>query len=248
MKSIEEVLFDRSSSGLLGAASPFPRRNRCSSLTKDLRQTANRGFLLFPVSELARQTGHADLLISEATNDILRLEELAAEYPLCSWRTAIGPSDLCVIRVDGPCGRASFEVLCLDQGDCLTLWAQSEGIALAFFRKPTGLVLRLSAKKLAPGVKFLADGDSCPIPPSRGWGWSNPWAEIEAVPGWLRELAFEAPECPPGKAACVPRPFPRIAPCRSAPWREKPHREVHKGDPTHDEAGWPRGFRISRRR
>jgi len=142
MKSIEDFFVDRRSSGLLGAASPLPRRNRCSSLTKDLRQTANRGFLLFPVSEFARQTGQTDILISEATNDNFRLEELAAEYPLCSWRAAIGPSGLCVVRVDGPRGRASFEVLCLDQGDCLTLWAQSEGVALAFFRRPPGLVLR----------------------------------------------------------------------------------------------------------
>ena len=248
MKSIEEVLFDRSNSGLLGAASPPPRRNRCSSLTIDLRQTANRGFRLFPVSEFARKMGHTDLLISEATNDIFRLEELAAEYPLCSWRAAIGPSGLCVVRVDGRCGRASFEVLCLDQVDGLTLWAESKGKALAFFRKPPGLVLRLSVKKVAPGVRILADGDSCPIPPSGGWGWSNPWAEIEAVPCWLREIAFEPPECPPGIAASFPRPSPRTAPCRSAPRLQKPRCKVRKEHPTCDQAGLPRRFRISHRR
>jgi len=129
-----------------------------------------------------------------------------------------------------------------------TLRAQRGDTVWAFFRYPVGLTLRSSAKKLAPGVSVLASGESCPIPPSAGGTWLNSWAEIEAVPSWLRELAFESPNTPPGEAIAVRTPSPRPAPCRSAQRFEKQHRRVQNGYPNFNQGGWGRGFRPSRRR
>ena len=128
-----------------------------------------------------------------------------------------------------------------------TLRAQRGDTVWAFFRYPVGLTLRSSAKKLAPGVSVLASGESCPIPPSAGGTWLNSWAEIEAVPSWLRELAFESPNTPPGEAIAVRTPSPRPAPCRSAQRFEKQHRRVQNGYPNFNQGGWGRGFRPSRR-
>ena len=243
----EEFLFERKNRGSPCLASTYHTKKRNSVLTDKLRQTANRGFAIFPVSEFAKLAGKPDLLMGEASSDIHRIEELALEYPLCTWRAAIGPSRLCVIRVDGPHGRASFEFLSQDQGECLTLWSQRGDMAWAFFRWPTGLVLRISAKKLAPGVRVLGPGDSCPVPPSGGCAWSNPWAEIEAVPYWLRERAFEPPDCQPGRAVAIINPPPRPACCRSTTRLKRPKCGSHKGHPTCNQAEWRRGFRISNR-
>lgn len=242
----EKFLIERKNRGLPGTASANLTRSRNAALTNEVRQTANRGLVILPVSEFARLAGNPDLLIGEATSDIHRLEGLAHHFQLCTWRVAIGPSHLCVLQVNGPIGRASIEALSRDQGECLTLWSQRGDMAWAFFRWPTGLVLRASAKKVAPGVRILGPGESCPVPPSVGCAWSNPWAEIEAVPYWLRERAFEPPECPPGRAVTVPEP-PRPARCRSTPRLERPLRGARKGYPTCNQAEWRSGFRISNR-
>ena len=219
-----------------------------SILPEEVRQVANLGWRVFPVSSLAKLTGNPDLLIGVATCEIFRLEQFAAEYPSCEWRVAIGPSSLCVLQVVGPKGSNSFAALSQDQGECLTLQSRRGDTAWAFFRWPAGLVLRASARELAPGVKILADGDSCPIPPSGGCVYLNPWEEVQAVPCWLRELGFETPDDAPGKTAPVPAPSPCPAPCRPAPHFPKPHRNTRKGYPVYDQAPLARGYRISRRR
>ncbi len=131
--------------------------------------------------------------------------------------------------------------------DCLTLQAQRGDTVLAFFRHPKGLRLRSSALRLAPGVSVLANGESCQIPPS-GSIWLNPWVEIEAVPHWLRELAFEGPNDSPGEAISVRTLPARPTPCRSARHFEKQHRCVRSGCPSFNQDGRERGFRRSRRR
>lgn len=243
----EQFLFERKNRGSPRTASAKLTNSRNPALANEMRQTANRGLAIFPVSEFAKLAGNLDLLIGEATIEIHRLEELALDYPRCQWRAAIGASRLCVIRVDGPNGRESFEALSRDHGECLTLWSQRCDMAWAFFRWPTGLILRASAKRVAPGVRILGPGDSCPVPPSGGCVWSNPWAEIEAVPYWLRDLAFEPPECPPARAATVPKPPHRAARCRSTTRHQRPHRGARKGYPTCNRVEWRRGFRISNR-
>ena len=189
-----------------------------------------------------------DLLIGEATNDFFRLEKLAAENPGCDWRVAIGPPSLCVLELDEPEGRDSFADLSQEQGDCLTLQARRGDTAWAFFRWPSGLILRTSAKRLTTGMRMLGPGDSCAIPPSRGSSYVNPWADVEAVPRWLRELAFESPDNPPANTVRVPALTPRAAPCRSRKTFDSPRGSMRTGHPVHGQAGWRQGFRISRRR
>lgn len=239
MKSIEEFLTRRESPH--SPAFTFRPNVRRSPLSEEVRQSANRGWHIFPATQLAKLTSNPDLLIGEATCDISRLEELAAEYKPIGWRIAIGPSALCVLQLLGNEGRSSFAVLIQDHGECLTtLQAHVGGTAAwAFFRWPGGLALRNSAKRLATGVRVLGDGDSCVLPQT----FTNPWADVEAVPCWLRELAFETPDTPPGKAAPVPAFSPRPACCRSRAQFPKHPQDASKGYPV-----WRGAYRISSRR
>jgi hypothetical protein len=249
MKSIEEFFSDlerRQSSP--SARFTFNHHNLRSILPEAVRQAARSGWRIFPVNLLAKATARPDLLIGEATSDLSRLEELAAEYPGCDWRVAVGPSSLCILQLGGQLGRNAFAALSREQGECLTLQAERGDAAWAFFRRPTGLVLRNAAKELAPGVRMLGDGESCFIPPSAGSSYVNPWAETEAVPCWLRELAFETPDNPPGKALPVPASSPLPVPCRSRAPVEKPTPGIRVGYAVHGQAGWRGRFRISRRR
>lgn len=248
MKTLEEFFYEQNRRSLPCSAFSSPHGKLLSALRAEVRETANRGFAIFPVTELSRLTGQPDQLIGEATSDISRLEELGAMYPLCTWRAAVGPSGLCVVRMNALEDRAWFEAKCQDQGDCLTLTAVRGGTVWAIFYRPKGLVLRESAKRLTAGVRILGDGESFPVPPSPGCTWLAPWVEIEAVPYWLREFAFESPDNPPGKIVPVPSPLRRPAACRSTVRFDKPHRSTKKGFPTCNQAGWRAGFRVSRRR
>jgi hypothetical protein len=211
-----------------------------------VREAAARGLKLFPVSQLAKLT-NPDSLIAEATSDIFRLEELAdAAQPLWGYRLAVGPSGLCIWRVDGPMSRGSLSALVPDLDECLTLQARCGDAILALFKWPQGLVLRSSSRRLVTGVRILGDGDSCIIPPSGGCVWLNPWAEIEDLPYSLRDLAFETPDTPGGKAVTVPALSRRPTPCRSRAQFENPQRGVRKGYPICGQAGWRGGYRISR--
>ena len=249
MKTLEEFFSDHNICISPRPRVDFSQRESFSALSQELHDTANRGFAIFPVPELARLTAQRDLLIGEATSDISRLEELAATYPLSTWRAAVGPSGYCVVRMNAQEGVTWFAAKCQDHGvDCLTLTAVSGEMVWAIFRWPKNLVLQASANGLHVGVTVLEDGDSFPVPPSSGCKWANVWAEVEAVPYWLRELAFDSPDTPPGKIVPVQRPFPRPAACRSTTRFDKPHRGTKRGFPTCDQAGWRTGFRISRRR
>lgn len=249
MRSIEDFFSDlERSQASPSTRLPFNRHNHRSPLPDTVRQVANRGWHIFPVSPLAKATGRPDLLISEATSDISRLEELAVGYSGCDWRVVLGPSSLCILEVDGPQGRDSLTALSREHPECLTLEARRGDAAWAFFRWPTGLALRRSAKKLATGVRILEPSDSCVIPPSRGSCFVNPGADVEAVPCWLRELAFETPDNPAGTTVPMPAPPPRPNPCRSRRLVQTPCHGAQKGYPVHGHAGWRGGFRITRRR
>lgn len=248
MRSLEEYFHDQHKHPFHNPARTSAVDMSRSELHSELRQAANRGFEIFPVPEIAKLAGQPERLLGEATSDVDRLEELAAEHRICSWRVALGPSNLCVLRVDGAHGRASLIALSQQEDDCLTLRAQRADTVWVFFRHPAGLELRSSAKKLAPGLSVLAGCESCPIPPSGGSVWLNPWADIEAVSYWLKELAFESPITPPGKAAPPRTPTPRSVPCRSTQRFEKQQRCVRSGYPNFNQGGWDRGFRPSRRR
>lgn len=222
--------------------------HRHSALPEEVRQVANLGLRIFPISLLAKLTGNPDLLIAEATSEIYRLGEMAVMYAPCDWRVVVDPA-YCFLRIDGQVGRNTVAALSQDdQVASLTLQAYRGDTVWAYFRRSKGLVMLASARQLAPGLSILADDDSCPIPPSGGCAFVNPLAEIEAVPFWLRELAFESADNPPGKAAPVPASSPLPSRCRLAARFVKPQRDTRKRYPICDQAGWRGGFRISRRR
>jgi hypothetical protein len=223
-------------------------RKLVSPLHVEVRDAANRGFAAFPVPETATLIGQAEQLIDEATSDISRLEELAAKHPSCGWRVALDPSQLCVLVVSGSQGRASLAELSLDEDDCLTLRAQRGETGWAFFRRPRGLRLLKAARNLTPGLAVLAEGESCPIPPSGGSVWLNSWAEIEAVPVWLRTLVFESPDDPPAQILPVEANSRLSSPCRSTRRIEKQHRRSQRGYSTCNHPGRRSGFQVSRRR
>jgi hypothetical protein len=248
MKTLEEF-FSKHNRGI----STFSRfdstqRNLSSALRQEVHDTASRGLAIFPVPDLARLTAQRDLLIDEATSDISCLDELATTYPLRMWRAAVRSSGHFIVRMNG-LGRAWFVAKCQEQEvDCLTLTAVSGDMVWAIFRLPENLVLRASSKVLPSGVSVLDEGDSFPVPPSSNCSWVNAWADIEAVPYWLRELAFESPDNSPGKIAPAPSPFTRPTACRSTTRFDKPHRGTKKGFPTCNQTGWRAGYRISHRR
>ena len=248
MKSLAQFNSERNSQNWrVPAVTPLHGRPT-AELHPEVRATAYRGLWLFPVPEITKITGDAEFLIAEASRDVIRLEELAAEYASDTWRVAIGPSQLCVVEVAGAEARASLAAMNQNQEDCSTLRVERGGMTWALFRWPKGLVLCGPPRCLPSGVRILGNGDSCPVPPSPSCRWTNPWAEIESVPVWLRELVFSDPGNSPGKAASVPERSPRSAPCRSTVRFEKPHRHSGIGFPTPDQAGWRGGFRVSRRR
>ena len=238
MKSLEYLFFD--GPGLPTAAFASSRYNRHSILSEDVRQAANRGLRVFPVSLFAKLQGTPHLFIGAATSDISSLEELAvAAFPVHEWRVALGPSSLCVLQFDGEAARKSLAALVPDLDECFTLQAHRGHMTwVAFFRWPEGLVLRASAKKLAPGVRILGQGDSCIIPPSGGYVWLSSGAEIEAVPYPLRELAFEAPDSSPGRAMSAPKPSSRPVPCRPISRFPHPKQGLRKGYPDCGQAGY----------
>jgi len=236
-----EEFFSQLSSSRPAAFNPHQCQDR-PFLREEVRQAASLGLRIYPVSVLAKLK-NPDSLIGEATCEITRLEELATEYgsPCREWRVRVDPS-LCVLRVDGQVGRNSVSVLSQhDQEEHDTPQAYRGDTVWTFFRKPKGMLRRASVRKLASGVSLLSDGDSCPVPVS-----SERNSDIRAIPNWLRELAFEAPDTSPGTSAPVPASSPRPVPCRPAAHFLKPRKGARKCYPGCDHAGWRRG--ISRRR
>jgi hypothetical protein len=157
-------------------------------------------------------------------------------------------SSLCILQLCGPQGQNSFAALSHEQGDCLTLQSRRGDFAWAFFLWPRGLVLRKPGKELAPGMKMLRRNESCVIPPSGGAAYVNPWADPEAVPNWLRELAFEAQPSPAANALPAIAPSPRPNACRSRLPFQEPRTRTGNNHPFRNRAARHAEYRISCRR
>jgi hypothetical protein len=226
----------------------FNSRHFNQDLSDEVRELAHQGLKLFPIGLAAKLAGDPDRLIAAATDNTTLLDELStAVKPVSGYRVALGPSGLCVLVLDGSVGRASFAALVPDLDDCLTLQARCGDVMYAFFRQPVGMKRIASARKLAPGVSILGDGESCSLPPSGEAVWVNhPGAEIETLPYALRQLvAPEDPDTTPGRAIPVTKLSHRPAPCRPAARFPQPNQALRKGHPVCGRADL-RG--ISRRR
>ncbi len=248
MKSIEEFLSglpDSPRSACLAITNRQP--NHVTSLPDAVRQAANRDWHIFPVSQLAKLNGNPDLLIGEASSNISTLESFASEFPDCGWRVALGPSSLFIIEKSGPPAARSLAAFSGDEEDCFTLQAERGDTRWAFFTWPKGLVLRTPTRKLLMGVRILGPGDSCPIPPTGGSHYINPWADVEPIPRWLLELAFEDPDDSPQSPVRRAGQSPRPVPCRPRRPVSVPPSCGRKGFPGQSQAGLRRGFRIHRR-
>lgn len=228
----------------------FNSRHFNQDVSDEVCELARLGLKLFPVSLAAALAEDPDRLIALATDDITLLAELsAAAQPMWGCRLALGPSGLCVLILAGAAGRASLTVLVPELDECLTLQARCGDILYAFFRQPAEMKRIVSARKLAPGVSILGNGESCIVPPFGGSAWVDPCAEIEALPYSLRELlAFETPDNPPGRAIQAPKPSPRPALCRTTVGFPQPNRSPREGHSACNQAPWRGGYRIHRQR
>lgn len=140
--------------------------HRNQEFLEEVHDLARRGLKLFPVSVAAKLNGCPDRLIADATDNISLLDELsAAAQPLWGYRLAIGPSDVCILILNGAIGRASFAALVPDLDECHTLQARCGDTVYAFFRQPTGMKRIASRRKLVRGVTLLGDGESSIVPP-----------------------------------------------------------------------------------
>ena len=125
MKSLDEFFYELYGSGSPAAAFTTLQYHHNSALPDEVRKAANRGWRIFPVTQIAKLTGDPDLLIGEATCEISRLEELGAKHTPCEWRVVAGPcSLLCILQMDRQQGRGSFAALVPDLEECLTLQAR----------------------------------------------------------------------------------------------------------------------------
>jgi len=103
--NLEDYFLEKYGPSSPSTASTTSAGNLSSGLPEEVRQAAKRGWHVFPVSPLAKFTAQPDLLIGEATSEISRLEEFAAEYPLCGWRVAVTKQARRVLDEPDPIGK-----------------------------------------------------------------------------------------------------------------------------------------------
>ena len=244
MKSPEEFFVQIGLGNRPSSLSPN-RRKVVVALEHEVRRAANLGLSVFPVPRSIQWIGEPERLKAEASCQLARLEELAAEYPSCTWRAA--SLGFCVVRLDGGEGRGWFVSNNEDQGECRTLAVVRAQTIWAIFRLPAGIASHNSDKQLANGVRVLGSRGSFPIPPSPGSTWADPSADIEALPYWIREIVFDPSDAPSGRSTIMANHPVHLGPCRSR-LRVGTHHSVHAQYPPSNLARWRRRFCSSRRR
>ena len=176
---------------------PSPTLPSAADLPAEVYQAARLGWMIFiSFCEEGRFAPAADECIGDATDDLAEILLLAANEP-AHWRLAVGPeSGVFVLLVEGELGRDSLCGLCgSDWGWQRTLQAESGDVRYMFFRWPDRRTIRGAARELWGGIQVLADGDSAPIPSSKGCpgvprSYLDPDASVEPAPEWLLDYAF----------------------------------------------------------
>jgi Bifunctional DNA primase/polymerase, N-terminal len=171
----------------------------------DILALAELGRPVFPANKDKRPMIAGGLL--NASTDRDRITAWWASYPDALVAVATGSvSDLSVVDLDvrgGARGFQSWNELIAKYGEApetLTAETRSGGRHL-YFRFVPGS--RCSASKLGPGIDIRSDGGCVIAPPSQGYRWLNPGAEIAVAPAWLQLILA------PSRITAIPREIPR---------------------------------------
>jgi hypothetical protein len=180
-------------------------------LPLEVRQAASRHWRLFPVQELSR---FAQGKIELATCNIDELEQLALEYPACSWALATGQASGIFALEMAEGATTALHYLNREECECEeTLQSTVGEIGYAFFRWPADRIL--CDKVVAAGLRIRGENDSVLIPPSTNrsgvHAYRNPEARIMTSPNWLLKAFNELEEKSSGNIL----PFP-VSPTRLA--------------------------------
>ena len=159
-----------------------------TTLPPDVSFAASRGLKLAPVQGLSRFASVARTRLGYPTADLVQLQILSAEFPMCNW--AMLTDSVTVLEYNPALGRHSLCELCGGDWDGWrdTLQFRSGATRFLLFRY-NGQRLRVLGPRAA-GLRVHC-GDMLLVPPSRflssALRWSNPSAAIAAIPEWLLE-------------------------------------------------------------
>jgi hypothetical protein len=211
MKSPEEFLFSLKQRSLPSVAKSTLVSEPASEAVQipaELLISATQGLRVFPVIGYSKHAA-TKAGIENATCDLAQIEYRIRHYhgyPL-NWHVAAGHGQLTAgdgviaLEVVGDLGRLALCELCKDDWDWIdTLRSQAgNDTRYIFFRWPTGMAIRRSAKQLAQGLILHGEGDSVPVPPSQTrsgmvHAYLTPRAALAHLPEWLIKAASQAAE------------------------------------------------------
>lgn len=150
----------------------------------------DRNFYLFPVNPISKNPSIYKNL-TNASNDINRLNYWAAKFPECNWGLSLVKSGLVAIDIDED-GVPSWQALIAENGEPDTLKAQSgSGVGFHYiFKAKENVKYRGKIKKIA-GIHVKHNGYICVAPSTHQSGkqyrWLNKKDPID-VPTWLVNL------------------------------------------------------------
>ncbi|MEX5634384.1 bifunctional DNA primase/polymerase [Parafrankia sp. FMc2] len=189
---------------------------RSTSLLPAALALADRGMVIFPV-----RAGSKMPMVRwsrEATRDPQVITGWWTRWPHASIGVACKPSQLTVVDVDGPTGRASWAALTARHGHTPTASVSTgriDGGIHYWYRAPEANPPANSTGTetdgIAPGIDIRGAGDShggmAVAPPSRHrTGRRYQWADrlpLADLPGWLHRAATTRPTTPASSAAEV---------------------------------------------
>lgn len=176
-------------------------------LPDELLRAASRGWQLFPVRARAKTP-----LVKEwrkvATNDVAQLAAWARAFSGCNWGMATGStSDVAVIDIDGPEGRASSAEL-ERQGltfpsTLVAITGRLDGGEHRYYRMPLGRDIRNDQSgKIAPHIDLRGNGGYVVCPPSlhesgKQYSFIDPDVPLANLPDWLVDRLTLSPRIPP---------------------------------------------------
>lgn len=164
-------------------------------LHENVRQAAERGWKLLPVTARCKKPPLIKAWPQRATSELVQLERWARTHQGCNWAVATGSqSGTWVLDIDGEWGRKSlveFDRLGMSLPNALTV-ATPGGGAHLYFQYSSDFPVRCSVKRLAPGLDVRGDGGYALIPPSvhpngGQYSYADPAGPLARPPAWLVE-------------------------------------------------------------